>query len=418
MNTLFKALVLFAFTVNGVAETKQPHPKVKLDFNPPHKLTCDFEDVIFNSNYETGRISSCEKLASDHYLISTYPENKPINPSPWYGFSVTSNNENAKQIIVEIQADNSRPRYLPKLSSDKAHWEPMNFEVVQGNLILSMTVGANKSVQYVSAQEIIDNAMYQQWNKKIADNSSFELQTIGESVEGRNIDALIHTQPDNTEWLFIVGRQHPPEITGALALLNFVEALLGENTANTQLFERFNILIVPLVNPDGVAAGNWRHNSNGIDLNRDWGRFTQPETRVVHNKLGELMRENHKLVFALDFHSTQQDIFYTMPTDYIPIKHKRLNIEKGVMPNLFVEEWLSDLKQETVRSFTVRDRPGSSPGRGVFKQFIADEYGVHAVTYELGDNTNRQLIKHTAKASADTLVNKLLNTDASQFKIQ
>ena len=84
-------------------------------------------------------------------------------------------------------------------------------------------------------------------------------------------------------------------------------------------------------------------------------------------------------------------------------------------PSLFVEEWLEDVKQQSVRSFTLRDRPGSSPGRGVFKQFIADEYGVHAVTYEVGDNTNRALIKHVAQQAAETLVTKLLATPQADF---
>jgi hypothetical protein len=31
-------------------------------------------------------------------------------------------------------------------------------------------------------------------------------------------------------------------------------------------------------NPDGVDKGHWRLNDGGVDLNRDWGPFTQPET--------------------------------------------------------------------------------------------------------------------------------------------
>ena len=34
-------------------------------------------------------------------------------------------------------------------------------------------------------------------------------------------------------------------------------------------------------NPDGVDSGYWRHNSNGVDLNRDWIEFTQPETKAI-----------------------------------------------------------------------------------------------------------------------------------------
>ena len=415
MKRLAKLLgLIIVLTVASVQASQAQESAANKPFQT-HKITCEFESVVFESQYETGRISACEDLNDGHYLITTLPENRPINPSPWYGFSVKSTQALAHQIRLSIQAEQSRPRYLPKISQDKQNWQALNFEVADNNLVIELTVGESIPTQYISAQEVLDTSFYRSWNRDVAKASAFELFTIGRSVEGRGIEALVHQQADNKEWLLIIGRQHPPEITGALALLGFVDALIEPSEATTALFDRFNILLVPLVNPDGVAAGNWRHNVNGIDLNRDWGKFTQPETLAVHDKLKALMQKDHRLVFALDFHSTQQDIFYTMPTDYIPIIHKSQNIDAGVAPSLFVEEWLEDVKQQSVRSFTLRDRPGSSPGRGVFKQFIADEYGVHAVTYEVGDNTNRALIKHVAQQAAETLVTKLLATPQADF---
>ncbi|MEP3926289.1 MAG: M14 family zinc carboxypeptidase, partial [Gilvibacter sp.] len=167
--------------------------------------------------------------------------------------------------------------------------------------------------------------------------------------------------------------------------------------------QRFNVLIIPNLNPDGVASGNWRHNNKGIDLNRDWGKFTQLETALVKAKLDNLLKAYQHLVFAVDFHSTQQDIFYTMPTDY------------NVAPSQFTNDWLAKIKSQTVASFVVRPKPGSSPGRGVFKQFIADEYKVHAVTFEIGDNTQRELIDHLAKTSGLTLMEHMLETPSQAF---
>ena len=41
------------------------------------------------------------------------------------------------------------------------------------------------------------------------------------------------------------------------------------------------VIVYPLMNPDGVDEGHWRHNTGGIDLNRDWAHYNQPETRQV-----------------------------------------------------------------------------------------------------------------------------------------
>ena len=131
--------------------------------------------------------------------------------------------------------------------------------------------------------------------------------------------------------------------------------------------------------------------------------FTQVETQQVQTWLSKTLIEQQNLVFALDFHSTQQDIFYTMPSDYT------------VAPSTFSEDWLKQLKDATVSSFTVRPNPGSSLNRGIFKQYLADEYNIHSITYEVGDNTNRELIKHVARAAAKTLMQKMLSVTPQQF---
>jgi predicted deacylase len=238
---------------------------------------------------------------------------------------------------------------------------------------------------------------------EIAQNSSFTKINLGNSTLGRPIDGLISQKPNNTEWLLILGRQHPPEVTGALALFSFVHELAQSSLSQQRFADRFNVLIIPNLNPDGVAAGNWRHNSQGVDLNRDWGKFTQIETALIKAKLDSLLKGSQRIVFALDFHSTQQDVFYTMPADYT------------VAPSSFSNNWLNKIKNQSVSSFVVRPKPGSSPGRGVFKQYIADEYKVHAVTFELGDNTQRELIDHVATISAQTLVEQMIKTPSQGF---
>jgi hypothetical protein len=92
-----------------------------------------------------------------------------------------------------------------------------------------------------------------------------------------------------------------------------------------------------------------------------------------------------------------------MPSDY------------AVAAPTFSEDWLKQLKEATVSSFTVRPSPGTSPGRGVFKQFLADEYNIHSITYEMGDNTNRELITHVAQTAAQTLMRKMLSVEPEQF---
>src|SRR3546814_5882297 len=91
--------------------------------------------------------------------------------------------------------------------------------------------------------------------------------------------------PDAREVLLVLGRQHPPETTGTQALMGFVDELAADSLLARDFRERTLVIVLPLLNPDGVVEGNWRGNINGQDLNRDWGPFTQSETRAARDLL-------------------------------------------------------------------------------------------------------------------------------------
>ena len=89
--------------------------------------------------------------------------------------------------------------------------------------------------------------------------------------------------------------------------------------------------------------------------------------------------------------------------------------DNGLAKPELAKTWLDNLAK-TLPDFEVDIRPGSTPGRGVFKQYIADTYGVHAVTYEVGDHANRNEIDLVAKTSAMLLMKLLLTEQASARK--
>ena len=215
--------------------------------------------------------------------------------------------------------------------------------------------------------------------------------SLGQSVQGRTINAML-SKGNSYEYLLGLGRQHPPEITGALAYFPFSETLL----ANRPLRQRYNILFIPNINPDGVALGHWRHNVNGVDLNRDWKHFEQPETAAIKSYLDLIVKSGAKITYGVDFHSTHHDVFYTMPQG------------KGLKPDDTTVNWLARLAKAEP-NFTVLDKAGHNPGKGVFKQWLSDTYGVHAITYEMGDNTERNVIKQVAVSAANTLSETLLS---------
>jgi len=60
-------------------------------------------------------------------------------------------------------------------------------------------------------------------------------------------------------------------------------------------------------------------------------------------------------------------------------------------------------------NFNVVLRPGNNPNLGVSKQYFSDKFGVHAITYEMGDDTDRTKIKRIAFKSANILMINMLS---------
>ncbi len=354
---------------------------------------CNLGSVKLTADFSTGRMDKCQQVAEHEYLITLIPENTPINSSPWYAFKIESEQATPIKITMKVQGD--KHRYPPKIKQQGKPWALQKHQLNHGRLTMSLT--ATPQASYIAAQEIIDNSYYHNWAKKLTEQGLSIHELLGLSTQGRPIYKL-ESKSNSKQWLIILGRMHPPEVTGALALFPFVENLFSNSQLANAFREKYNILVIPNINPDGVDAGNWRHNANGLDLNRDWINFTQQETQLINNYLKGLVAKGDKIKFAIDFHSTQQDVFYTMPIDY------------GVEQPYFVKHWLGAL-DKSMPDFTVVTKPGNTPNNGVSKQYFADNFNVHAITYEMGDNTARQKIIDIANNASTTLMTTLLSTD-------
>lgn len=353
---------------------------------------CQFDNVKFDTDFSTGRLDRCKQLSDTRFLLTLKPENTPINDSAWYAFKLVTDSPQEVDIVMEVAG--GKHRYLPKVSRDGESWSLKEYTLRKQQL--KMHFAASDQPIWVAGQEIIDNQDYLDWGEALMAQGQASHERLGLSTQQRPIMKLeVSSDKEAKEWLLVLGRQHPPELTGAMALFPFSEVLLSNTQLAKQFRQRFNIVIIPNLNPDGVEIGNWRHNANGVDLNRDWGKFKQAETRVVANYLERLVASGDKLHFAVDFHSTRKDIFYTMPGDY------------GLQNPQMVAHWLDDLDNQYA-SFKVVQQPGNNPDMGVFKQYIADKYRVHAITYEMGDNTDRRFIDNLAINAANSLMQTML----------
>jgi predicted deacylase len=183
-------------------------------------------------------------------------------------------------------------------------------------------------------------------------------------------------------------------VTGTLALKAFLEELLADDPEAAAFRARYRVLVVPLVNPDGVDEGHWRQNAGGVDLNRDWLNFNQPEVRLVRDAFVSTVRDaGAPVAFTIDFHSTQDDIFYTHTRD---LETNR--------PGL-LDAWLDSIRAAVPGYELVEEASGLETP--VSKDWFYEAFDATSVTYEVGDEQDRALIARVAAASARSLMRLL-----------
>jgi hypothetical protein len=319
-----------AFSQDEVFKGQEPAKEVKtisqkIDTISQRLFSFEKSGLHFSCDFLTGRFNMVSQKNDSVFTVLINAENYPVNPSPWYAFYVTA--QQSKKIIVELTYTQSKHRYYPKISTDGKNWKPVDSSLVQYILpgkekfgTGSMPVSANVTVQlnkgdtvWLAAQEIISSKDVYEWVESLPVNKKIKNGIAGYSTNGKEIRYFtIGKVKKNKPSVVIISRQHPPEVTGYFAMQKFTDVLLSSQKQSRKYRRKFITYVVPLMNPDGVDNGHWRHNAGGIDLNRDWSQQNQPEVKQVNHVLDSSIRVIHsKILFFIDFHSTWDDIFYT-----------------------------------------------------------------------------------------------------------
>ncbi len=358
----------------------------------------DNGSLSVSNDFVSSRLNDFVRQNDTLYTAVISPENGPINKSPWYAFSIWSEKE--RKITVELKyTDDYTHRYYPDLSHDMVNWTPIDssdFVNDTTNQVTRMHLEIGPDTLFVAAQEIMTSQYVYNYLDSLSKIAGAQTKDIGYSTLGKPIRLLSAGNPASENVVVIIGRQHPPEATGFLALQAFVNDLMKNDSLAVSFRDEFQLIMVPMVNPDGVDMGHWRHNAGGIDLNRDWYSFNQPETSAIRDYLVSWVQENNKqILFAIDFHSTQEDLFYVFEED------RETNMTG------FTHRWLDRIEQD-LGDYEANRIPtsGNSP---VSTRWFYDTFETEAVTYEVGDDSPRKRIERIGESAADALMELMLS---------
>jgi hypothetical protein len=119
------------------------------------------------------------------------------------------------------------------------------------------------------------------------------LEEIGRSVEGRAIHLVAVGSGERRVLLW--SQMHGDEPSATPALLDVADYLLADAPAGAVL-DGLTLLMVPMLNPDGVERGA-RRNAQGIDVNRDALNLATPEGRIL-----KAVRDRYQPVLGFNLH--------------------------------------------------------------------------------------------------------------------
>lgn len=268
--------------------------------------------------------------------------------------------ESASKFYVEVDGVFHPMTKLPKLNPAK------NYTVQWGH---SKNIAGydDKYIKYYRYSRIQN---FIEANRAAFVEKGYTVEIIGKSIEGRDLYSVYPSTIDNTKKMVLMyGRHHGDEGTANWIIEGFVEKLLS----NSDFFDRFQLILYPMVNPDGAEARK-RYNSRGYDLNRVWHSTpsrSKDEVAIIQKHLKSIyLGKGNIPVIALDMHgSFTQDFIYRVnrtfrDQDFFNLQQSFIN-ELGSR-----DQWqagtydLSDGDPQMARIYLVRD------------------FGINALTHE------------------------------------
>ena len=200
------------------------------------------------------------------------------------------------------------------------------------------------------------------------------LRTIGQSVQGRNLDAAIFgDEGRSVKKIWVIARQHAGEPMAEYAAEGIIRHLLDKTPAAQQLLSKATVYVLPNANPDGSTLGNLRANALGVDLNRAWDKPTPegPEVTAVLNAL-----DKTGVDFFLDLHGDE-----TRPYIWIIEPGVPMSAETARLARWFVLE--AARRNPEVQPPPVAIVGVDAGNLGMAVNYVAATYGCPAWTPEL-----------------------------------
>ncbi|KAG2379463.1 hypothetical protein C9374_006580 [Naegleria lovaniensis] len=322
----------------AISNTEIPITSTEQHVNPITTHSSYKGNLLFDASFECGNLERIVRVDENEYDLYIRGDTNAPNKKMWFYFKVSNVYRNQKVLFTITNLSKNKSLYrqgmTPLVSStSRPKWQripekqvyyyrkPPKYErmATTGTHFLSWVfVFDNDEDEYFFAysypysytdlQKFLSFIEYQGFNY-------FQREVLCRTVQNRRCDILTITSPENLisdpsrrkRVVMVTARIHPGETPASYVCHGFISFIVSNHPIAQLLRDHLIFKIVPMLNPDGVAIGNYRTCSMGWDLNRHWlnpQEWSQPTIFHLRKYLLKLKNDpQYQIDFFMDLHS-------------------------------------------------------------------------------------------------------------------
>jgi len=208
------------------------------------------------------------------------------------------------------------------------------------------------------------------------------VETVGKTVQGRDLPLVtVSEAPEDAKVIWIMARQHAWE-TGTSWVVDGALRFLTSNAAEAAALRKGAIWkFFPMGDPDGVANGQVRFNTNGFDVNRNWDTADEkrmPEIFFMRRSLLAWVDAGKRIDLFLAMHNQEMGDYIDGPS--LPVAQR------------FYDELAKTQSFQADKGPRNTFRPEQvAPGRMTVNQYLFHSRKIPAFLMELAVQHNTRL---------------------------
>jgi murein tripeptide amidase MpaA len=263
--------------------------------------------IRISQGFDSGSIEVVSAARADDIRLRLRADNA-ADFRQWFHFRVHDAAGIALRLVFENAADaaypDGWPDYRAVASYDRRHWFRISATRFDGQRLIVEHTPERDNIYYAYF-EPYSHERHLDLLGRVEMSPYAQVRSLGETVDGRQIDAVIVGRPrPDCAPVWIIARQHPGETMAEWFIEGMLERLLDPaDPVARRIRERACLYIVPNMNPDGAVRGNLRTNAVGVNLNREWMKPSaelSPEVLCVRDAM-----ESSGCALFLDIHGDE-----------------------------------------------------------------------------------------------------------------